>query len=284
MKIAGVMIALSAVFTGSVVARAQEFAGSVVARAQDIAWEKSYPVGNQAKLVFETGDSGLTVRSCGSCNQVHVKVILKNMQLSGFNLQEGGSGSGVNFSLKEKSHMGWHTDWHGPERKSEVVVETPAEVSLDARTSDGGLTVSGLRGEMKLQASDGGMKVRECSGTLEARSSDGGMDVAGAFTAIHLHSSDGGIKADLSKGGNLSAESRVESSDGGVSLVLPKNFAAEFDIHTSDGGLVSNLPILMDGYNSKGGSGHNVHGKMNGGGALLTIHTSDGGVQLSTAG
>ncbi|MBB5057711.1 hypothetical protein HDF16_002417 [Granulicella aggregans] len=289
MKITGVVFAMSAVLAVSVAAQAQD----------GVAWEKSYPVSSQAKLVFETGDSGLTVRSCGSCTQVHVKVVLKNRSLSDFLLQEGQSGNAVNFSFKEKPHL--HVSWHGSERKSEVVVETPSEVSLDARTEDGGLVVSGLHGEMnlrtsdggqmldhltgalKLQASDGQIRIRDSSGTLEARSSDGGIDIAGSYTAIQLHSSDGGIKADLSQGGNLSTESRVESSDGGVTMVLPKNFAAEFDIQTRDGGLMSTLPLMVDGYNSKHSSGHNIHGKMNGGGALLTIHTSDGGVRLSTA-
>lgn len=291
MRIAGALVAVSAVL-----------AMSAVVRAQDVAWEKSYPVGAQARLVLETGDSGLTVRSCGGCKQVHVKVMLKNRKLSDYNLVEGQTGNGVSFSFKDKPHIGWHQGWHGPEQKSEVVVETPAEVSLDARTEDGGLAVSGLHGDMnlrssdggqmldhlagtlKLQASDGQIKLRDCSGTLEARSSDGGMDVAGSFTAIQLHTSDGGIKADLSQGGNLTAESRVESSDGGVIMVLPKSFAAEFEIQTRDGGLSSTLPLAMEGYSSKHDSGHNIHGKMNGGGPLLTIHTSDGGVRLSTAG
>lgn len=290
MRIAGAVFVMSTVF-----------AFGIVAQAQDVAFEKSYSVGNGAKLVFETGDSGLTVRSCGGCQQVHVKVMLKNIQMSEFNLVESQSGNGVNFSFKEKPHVGWHSGWHGSERKSEVIVETPAEVSLDARTSDGGLEVSGLHGEMnfrtsdggqsldhvsgalKLQASDGSIKLRDCSGTLDAHSSDGGMDIAGAFTAIQLHSSDGGIKADLSRGGNFTAESRIESSDGGVEIVLPKNFAAELDIHTRDGGLVSNLPIEMEGYHSNHGEGHDIHGKMNGGGSLFTIHTSDGGVRLSAA-
>src|SRR5579859_7720787 len=106
MKIAGAVFVVSAVFLVNASARAQE----------GVAWEKSYPVTNQAKLVFETGDSGLTVRSCGSCQQVHVKVVLKNRSLSDFVLQEGQNGNGVNFSFKEKSHL--HINWHGPERKS----------------------------------------------------------------------------------------------------------------------------------------------------------------------
>lgn len=286
--------------TGLAVCAVFLFSGAVF--AQDApAWEKSYPVAGQPNLVFEVGDSGLTIRSCGDCKQVQVKILLKNRQLSEYVLDEAQTTNCVKFSFKEKPHMGVHINWHGPASSSEVVVETPMNVVLDARTEDGGLRVSGLHGDLNLRTSDGGqeldnlsgklhlrtsdgqIRLRDSSGTLEARTSDGGMDVAGSYASLQLHSSDGGIKADLSKSTNLSAESRVESSDGGITLLVPKSFAADFDIQTHDGGLDSNLPLMMDGYNSKKESGHSIHGKMNGGGPLLTIRTSDGGVRVNTA-
>lgn len=284
---AGIAVSTALVVTGTAI-------------AQDApAWEKSYSVADQPKLVFNVSDSNLTVHSCGSCQQVHVQVLLKNRALSDFQLDEAQSGNTVRFSLKERPHKGIHMSWHGSESNSSVLVETPANVALDARTDDGQLTVSELHGDLNLRTSDGGqeldnlsgslrlqtsdghIRLRDSSGALEARTSDGGMEVAGSYTSLHLHSSDGGIKADLSKSGNLSAESLVESSDGGITLTVPKEFAAEFDIKTDDGGVNSNLPLMLDGYSSK--SGHGIRGKMNGGGALLTIRTSDGGVRLSTA-
>jgi hypothetical protein len=275
---------------------------SGTALAQDTpVWEKSYSVADQPMLDFEVSDSNLTIHSCGECRQVHVRVLLKNKKLSDYVLDEGQSGNKVRFSLKDKPHIGVHFNWHGPESRSEVLIEAPAKVVLEARTQDGGLFVSGLRGDLNLRTSDGGqeldhlagvlkletsdghIRLQESSGTVDARTSDGSMDVAGSFSALQLHSSDGSIRADLTKSGNLSAQSLVESSDGGVTLLLPRSFAAEFDIRTHDGGIRSNLPLTLDGYNSKGDEGHAIHGKMNGGGALLTIRTDDGGVRLNTA-
>jgi len=191
-----------------------------------------------------------------------------------------------------------HIDWHSS--SMHVDVETPANLTLDARsadgnltatdlhgditihTSDGGQELTGVSGNLKLHSSDGHLRVRNASGILEARSSDGNQDIAGAFSSLQLHSSDGSITLELADGSRLSADSRIESSDGSVTLRLPKSFPAELAVSTSDGSIQSTLPLVVEGYNSKGSSGHNIRGKFNGGGSLLTIHTSDGSVHLTT--
>jgi hypothetical protein len=194
--------------------------------------------------------------------------------------------------------MGVHINWHSS--SVHVDVETPANLILDARCADGNLTaadlhgdltihtsdgsqeLTGLSGNLKLHSSDGHLRVRNASGALEARSSDGNQEIAGAFTSLQLHSSDGSITVELADGSHLSSDSRIESSDGSVTLRLPKSFPAELAVSTSDGSIQSTLPLVVDGYNSKGNSGHNIRGKFNGGGSLLTIHTSDGSVHLTT--
>ena len=52
--------------------------------------------------------------------------------------------------------------------------------------------------------------------------------------------------------------------------------AANVELHTSDGSITTNIPIAVAGSFGH----HDVHGKMNGGGKLLTVHTSDGSVTL----
>jgi DUF4097 and DUF4098 domain-containing protein YvlB len=264
----------------------------------DTTWDKSYPVSGQPSLFLTTGDSHLNIHACPSCQAIHIHVTAENTSLSRYTLEEDQSGNTIHFSLKEKSHMGLHIDWHSSSMR--VDVETPANLTLDARSSDGNLTAAGLHGDitihtsdgsqeltelsgnLKLHSSDGHLRVRNASGTLEARSSDGNQDIAGAFTSLQLHSSDGSITLELAEGSKLSADSRIESSDGSVTLRLPKSFPAELAISTSDGSIQSTLPLVVEGYNSKGNSGHNIRGKFNGGGSLLTIHTSDGSVHLTT--
>lgn len=289
MKIITINLALSALLLSAIAASAQS----------DTAWDKSYPVAGQPSLILSTDDSNLNIHSCASCQTVHIHVTASGeATLSRYTLEESQSGDAVHFSLKEKPHMGIHISWHSSSVR--VDVETPANLTLDARSADGNLTASGLHGDLtihtsdgnqeltevsgnlKLHSSDGHLRVRNGSGALEARTSDGNQEIAGNFTSLQLHSSDGSITAELAEGSHLSSDSKIESSDGSVTLRLPKSYPVELAVSTSDGSIQSTLPLVVEGYNSKGNSGHNIRGKFNGGGSLLTIHTSDGSVHLAT--
>jgi len=288
MKTIVVKLALSALVLPAAVAAAQS----------DTMWDKSYPVSGQLSLFLSTGDSHLNIHACSGCNAVHIHVTAENAALSRYTVEESQSGDTVHFSLKEKPHMGVHVNWRSSSVK--VDVETPANLTLDAKSADGNLTAAGLHGDLtihtsdggqdltgvsgnlKLHSSDGNLRVQNGSGTLEARSSDGNQDIAGSFTSLQLHSSDGSITLELAEGSHLNSDSRIESSDGSVTLRVPKSFPAELAVSTSDGSIQSTLPLVVDGYDSKGNSGHNIRGKFNGGGSLLTIHTSDGSVHLAT--
>jgi hypothetical protein len=263
----------------------------------DTTWDKSYAVSGQPSLFLSTGDSHLNIHACSSCRSVHIHVTSEDTSLSRYTLEESQSGNTIHFSLKEKPHMGIRVNWHS---SVHVDVETPANLTLDARSADGTLTASdlhgdltihtsdgnqeltGVSGNLKLHSSDGHLHVRNASGTLEARSSDGGQDIAGSFTSLQLHSSDGSIVLELAEGSRLSVDSRIESSDGSVTLRVPKSFPADLEVTSSDGSIQSTLSLVVEGYNSKGNSGHNIRGKFNGGGSLLSIHTSDGSVHLAT--
>jgi hypothetical protein len=257
-------------------------------------WEKSYALSGEPVLQLEVGDSDLEVSSCGECRTVHIRIAMEEARLSDYRLEESQSGNTVHFLLKQKSgvHIGWHS------RSVKVTVETPAKLTLMARTADGGLRVRGLRGELsltssdggqdledlsgnlKIRTSDGGVRLRGGSGTLEARGTDGSQAFAGAFDSLQVSSSDGSVNVELEKGTKLRAASYIESRDGSVSVRVPRELAAEFDVQTRDGGLSSDLPLTTNGYNSKGDSRHAIHGTLNGGGPLFAIRSSDGSVRV----
>jgi DUF4097 and DUF4098 domain-containing protein YvlB len=216
-----------------------------------------------------------------------------------FNLSEFQSGDHVSFELKEKPHLGFHIQI-GNTHEPQVTVETPAALDLEARTADGSLKVSGVQGTVELHtsdgavdiedvggavrltASDGSIKIHNVTGTLESRSSDGRASVEGKFTALQVHTSDGNLDVTVDDGSQLSTASHIESSDGQVSVRLPRAMAVDLDVHTSDGQINCALPLTMEGYNSANSSGHNLRGHLNGGGVPLTIHTSDGNVKIES--
>ena len=69
----------------------------------------------------------------------------------------------------------------------------------------------------------------------------------------------------------------LHAGDGSVTLRLPDKFAANVDFLTHDGHLDVDMPITVDGGRLKENA---IHGTINGGGRLLTIHTGDGSIHV----
>jgi|HubBroStandDraft_1064217.scaffolds.fasta_scaffold53811_3 DUF4097 and DUF4098 domain-containing protein YvlB len=261
-------------------------------------WQKSYPVSGKASLTISTGDASVEVRSCAGCSDVRIQVDWRDRKPDDFIVTEFQTGNHVSFEMKEKSHFGVHI-MTGHFREPQVTVDTPAALDLEARTSDGGLKISGVQGTLELHTSDGGVdvsdvggslrltasdgsiRIHNVTGTLESRSSDGHATIDGRFTALQVHTSDGNLDLTLADGTQLNTSSRIETSDGRVTVKLPREMAVDLDVHTSDGNIKCDLPLTMEGYDSTHSSGHNLRGHLNAGGVPLAIHTSDGSVTIA---
>src|SRR5271165_4359123 len=270
-------------------------AASAIARADDD-WKKAYAVSAKPSLTFSTGDASADVLSCGSCREVRIRVQWNDRHSSDYSITESQAGDHVNFELHEKVHMHFVI---GSRHEPQVSIETPAVIDIDGHTTDGSLRISGVQGEIQLRtsdgsvdvsdvsgavrltASDGSIRMHNLSGTLESRSSDGSVHIDGRFTGVQVHTSDGSLDLTLSDGSKLTTASRIESSDGRVSVHVPRDLAADLEIHMSDGHIQCDLPLVMQGYDSRSDSGHGIRGRLNGGGVPLNIHTSDGNVTIA---
>jgi hypothetical protein len=268
-----------------------------VAKDSEHDWSKVYPVSEKPALTLESGDAGLEIRSCGSCRTIHVSVH-SDQKLSDYALEEHQNGNQVTFRLKEKPSYGFHVSWN-MSRKTKVTVETPASLTLDAKVADGSVDARGLTGDFQVRSSDGSINlddvhgdihastsdgsvsIHHSSGNLEARSSDGSVDVEGKFEKVTMHTSDGSVRLALAEGSQLTQPSDVSSSDGGVSIRLPHSLNADLDVRASDGSITCDLPLKLDGYTTKDSSAHHISGHLNGGGAHLTVSTSDGSVKIA---
>ena len=261
-------------------------------------WQHNYPLSGQPVLSIETADSGLDIRPCGDCKSIRIQVHT-DRDLNEYRLDEHQDGDHVFFSLKEKPHMGMHFNWNS-DKRTRVTVETPARLELDAKTADGSLNAQGLDGTLQVQSgdgsvlledvsgtlhltsADGNLTVRRAKGALDVRGSDGHVQVDGQFSSVQMRTSDGSLDLTLAQGSQLTAASRIESSDGHVSIRVPQTLAADLDVATSDGRVDCNLPLKMDHYDSHESSGHHLHGQLNAGGVPLSIRTSDGSVSITS--
>ncbi|MGA7651012.1 MAG: hypothetical protein WBW68_01020, partial [Terracidiphilus sp.] len=160
-------------FTGLALSVLTFIALTPAARA-DADWQKTYPVSGKPSLTFSTGDTSAEVRSCGDCHEIRIRVEWNDRHASDYNLSEFQSGNTVNFQLHEKLGFGFHVQF-GNHRGPHVTFETPAALDLEARTADGALVVSGVRGDLALHTSDGAQDVSDVAGSLRITASDGSI-------------------------------------------------------------------------------------------------------------
>jgi putative adhesin len=269
---------------------------TALAQDPDRSWSRTYPVTGKPTLTLETADAGVEFRPCGDCHEIRIHIEVVGRKMSDYRLEEGQSGDEVHFLFKELPHAGGHLAWH--KEQTRVTVESPAQLTLRAKTSDGNVILSGLQGDLSLttgdgnvgvdhvsgnvriRSGDGRVKVTDADGSIDAHTSDGSLSVDGIFHAVALHTSDGTLDLNLREGTKLAGASTIQSSDGSVTIRVPPSFAADLSVHTSDGHVDCALPLAMDNYQSGGRHGNELHGKLNGGGTPLTINTSDGNVKI----
>jgi hypothetical protein len=239
-------------------------------------WSKSFSVGAAPELRIETSDANVTLRAA------NVKTIEAHVYTSGWRIGPGDvhvidhqTGDRVEIEVKVPPMHFVLLNWGN--RSINIEMQIPNATRTDVKTGDGNIRGEGLRGPAKLVTHDGNIEGEGFDGALEATTGDGNIRVHGKFTSLNLRSGDGNIEAEVAAGSHMATSWSVHSGDGGVTLRLPDGFAANLDAHTGDGRITVDMPLAAEG----GVHQDSVSGKLNGGGAVLTVRTGDGSVHLA---
>jgi DUF4097 and DUF4098 domain-containing protein YvlB len=192
---------------------------------------------------------------------------------NGLRVIEHQNGDSVEIDLRFPHHV--FTVQFGSS-KVEIEIHMPRQGRLNLRTGDGSIELSNFKGDMELESGDGHEQIESVDGNLRARTGDGHIRAAGRFDTLDLNTSDGRVEARVLPGSAMASSWNVRTGDGSVTLELPENFAADVDLHTGDGHINVEMPVTVDGRIGD----KNIHGKINGGGNLLTVHTGDGSIRL----
>lgn len=153
-------------------------------------------------------------------------------------------------------------------------VHVPRRVAVDIQSSNGGIEVTGTQGDAHLRTSNGGLSVRNVEGDMELKTSNGAITVSRSAGALTAKTTNGAIQAELTDVPS-NADLSLESTNGGISVRLPRDARFSVDAATSNGGVASDFPIP----GTKAGR-HRLEGDVNGGGPKLLIRTSNGGVHI----
>jgi hypothetical protein len=237
-------------------------------------WTKTYNISGKADLRVETSDANIRVTTWDQ-NTIDAKVITEHYKIGegGIQIEEHQNGDSVEIEVRYPHH-GFNVQWGN--HRVDVILQLPREARVNLRTGDGEIEIANLKGEMDLHTGDGNVVLDAIDGHLHASTGDGNIRANGRFDELEVKTGDGNLDVRAKSGSSLSTGWRLETGDGNASLEVPGDFAADLDLHTSDGHIDLDMPVNVEG---KMGEGE-VHGKMNGGGNSLTIHTGDGSIHL----
>jgi len=237
-------------------------------------WSKTYTISGKPDLRVETSDANIRVDTWDQKTiDVHIASNRFKFGDNGLRVIEHQNGDAVEIELRFPHHG--FTVQFGT-YKVDIEIHMPRQGRVNLRTGDGSIDLANFKGDMDLESGDGHERIESVDGNLRARTGDGHIRVAGRFDTLDLNTGDGRIEARISAGSTMTSSWNVHTGDGGVTVELPESFAADVDLHTNDGHINVEMPVTVDGRIGD----KNIHGKINGGGNLLTIHTGDGSIRL----
>jgi DUF4097 and DUF4098 domain-containing protein YvlB len=281
-------LGIRAALAGAAIAAA--LLASSAARGDE--WNKTYTVSGRAHVSLSTNDGSVRVTTADT-KQIELHVYYTGYKPDhDLQIDSHQNGDSVDLTAKVRS-MNW--SWGISQRSLRIEVHMPREAdlqvdtgdgsveaqsvagSLDIHTGDGHISVEGARGDIRLRTGDGGVEGRDLDGRVEATSGDGHINLNGRFDSLNIKTGDGSIEVRALPGSKLANGWNLHTGDGSVDLTLLGDLQANIDASTNDGRISLGIPVMVEGTFSRS----QVHGKMNGGGQLLTIHTGDGSIRLS---
>jgi DUF4097 and DUF4098 domain-containing protein YvlB len=191
-------------------------------------------------------------------------------------------------------------DWirFGRSPSVRMTINVPRQLRVDVRTGDGAIDAQDLSGSVQLRSGDGPIRLqrvdgeinvttgdgsvtaRELGGTVAVTTGDGSVEIGGRFEGLRARTGDGPISIDALPGSSMKSEWRVSTGDGGVMIRLPKDFDADVEAHTGDGGITTTGVEVLTPQNREDGERRNVRGRVGKGGEMLTVRTGDGSINL----
>lgn len=143
-------------------------------------------------------------------------------------------------------------------------------------TSGGSIEAAEIGGKLHAETSGGGIDIENVAGDIVASTSGGGVRISGAGGHVDAESSGGSVRVAFAAGNDRGGE--LSSSGGPVAAELDPAVGLDVDASTSGGGVHCDLPVTVRGTVSRS----ELRGTLNGGGALLRMRSSGGGIRIGS--
>jgi DUF4097 and DUF4098 domain-containing protein YvlB len=145
---------------------------------------------------------------------------------------------------------------NGDNTSVEYDVTVPRSTDLKVENTNGSISVSDINGRSDLSTTNGRIEAMRCSGTMNAGTTNGS------------------IRAELLQVSS-SKSMEFETTNGSIALTLPPTFGADLDAGTTNGSIRTDLPVTTRSFSRR-----ELRGTLNGGGTRLSLHTTNGSIEI----
>lgn len=146
---------------------------------------------------------------------------------------------------------------NGPHWSVSFRLMVPNRSNLDLHTSNGGVAIRDVNGEIRARTSNGGLSFHNVDGDVRGRTTNGGITLS--------------LQGSSWKGQGLD----LRTTNGGVDLTLPAGYSADLETSTVNGRVKSDIPLSM--IEKRRGK---VRATLGDGGATIRVETTNGGVRI----
>ena len=238
-------------------------------------WSKTYTISNAPDLRIETSDANIRV---DTWDQKTIEATITSTHYKfgsgGLTVEEHQSGDAVEINLHFPHDI--HVFSFGYRNRVDISIHMPRQGRVNLRTGDGKIELADFSGQMQLSSGDGSQEIHHVDGSLHAVTGDGHINADGRFDVLDMKTGDGHLDLRAAAGSKVAEDWMLHTGDGSVTLELPENLAADLYLRTGDGHIDVEFPLTTEGRIKQ----NDLHGKLNGGGKLITVHTGDGSINL----
>lgn len=147
---------------------------------------------------------------------------------------------------------------HHINRSVTYEITVPRMTNLDVETINGRISVSEVTGALKVETTNGKIEMVRCAGTVNAETTNGGIQ------AELLSVTPGKPMA-------------FETTNGHITIFVPRTLSTDVDASTTNGRISTDLAVATKTFD------HNtLRGTVNGGGGMLRLRTTNGGIDIKT--
>jgi len=213
-------------------------------------YQFSYPYNPDQLIQLSVRDADVEVLGDAALQQTTITVLhttkgLTEEQAELFFEQERIESSSTGALIKVENaekHPQWDSIRGHGKRHTSISISCPVGISAQLASSDGDLTLSNIRGELKMRSSDGDVKITRVSGPIEIGTSDGDVIVDNAQGVITAKTSDGDVIIH-----NLAGSVNAQTSDGDIEITMASDPAGPCAFKTSDGNvsLIVESPVSL---------------------------------------